>query len=109
MPAMPTAQYIKDNQPSWLFRIPNNHFALKAERNAILNSTLNLTLTDDDKATFIARYPEKESSFHTIGVFEYDEATENRISVEEGLKFVISGSMRIYKIRACMVIIFAPL
>lgn len=87
------AQYIKDNQPSWLFRIPNNHFALKAERNAILNSTLNLTLTDDDKATFIARYPEKESSFHTIGVFEYDEAKESRISVEEGLKFVISGSM----------------
>lgn len=87
------SQYIKDNQPSILYRIPNNYFALKAERESILHSYLNLTLTDNDKATFIEKYPDCKQSFHTIGTFEYEDYKQCNISTCNELLFVISGSM----------------
>lgn len=87
------SQYIRDNQQSLLFRYPYNHYALKAEREAVLKSTLNLTLTDDDRQTFIGMYPERAKTFHTIGVFEYDTSSEKRLSQAEDHTFVISGSL----------------
>lgn len=87
------SQYIKDNQPSWLYRIPYNYFALRAEHNSILHGDLNLTLTDDDRSMFCAAFPGRKSTFHTIGVFEYEDEKTELISSSKDLSFVISGSM----------------
>lgn len=87
------SQYIRDNQQNLLFRYPYNHYALKAEREAVMKSTLNLVLTEDDRRTFIRMYPERAETFHTIGVFEYDISSEQRLSQAEDHTFVISGSL----------------
>lgn len=86
-------QYFKDNHPNILYRLPYLYYALRAERQAIKYSTINFTLTQDDQKTFSTIYPESATSFHTLGVFEYEDADTHQVSVEEGLKFIISGSM----------------
>lgn len=87
-------QYIKDNKPNIFYRIPNKFFALKAERQSILHSTINFTLTEDDKKTFSERFPKQSSTLHTIGVFEYEDCNNYYLcSTEEKPIFVISGSL----------------
>lgn len=87
------SQYLKDNKASILYRLPHDHFALKAEKAALNCSYLNLTLTDEDQKTFSALYPSISQSLRTIGVFEYEDAKSQELSAAEDLSFVISGSM----------------
>lgn len=87
-------QYIKDNKPNFVFRIPNIFFALRAEKKTIIHSSINFTLTEDDKVTFTRKYPKQSNTFHTIGVFEYEDYNNsNLLSNEEKNIFIISGSL----------------
>lgn len=85
--------YIKDNEPSILFRFPYEHYVIKAERDAIKKSHLNIVLTEADCARFKTEYPSKSDTFEVIGMFEYASNSEKRTSTEYGNKFVISGSL----------------
>lgn len=87
------SQYIHDNQQSVLFRYPYNHFSLLAERNAVRYSDLNLVLTEYDRKAFSETFPQKAGSMHTVGVFEYEESAEKRLSCAHKHSFVISGSL----------------
>lgn len=87
------SQYIRDNQQSLLFRLPYNHYSLKAEREAVLHSRLNLVLTEDDRRVFANMFPQNKESLHTVGVFEYEDTAGCRISNADGCTFVISGSL----------------
>lgn len=88
------SEYLRDNKPSVLFRFPYIHFFLRAERDAIKKSALNLTLTEKDKDKFVSTYPEYANTFKTIGVFEYEKTEQSHLfSKEEGNVFVLSGSM----------------
>ena len=86
-------QYIKDNPMNLLYRIPYEFYALKAERISILNSDINLTLTESDRTAFCMAYPQKKNTFHSVGVFEYEDECSIGQSNEERPFFVISGSM----------------
>ena len=88
------ADYIKDNQPSLLYKIPFNYYSKKAERDALCMSDVNLTLTKEIADVFHSWYPNKNLHLHTIGICEYK---KNTTTFSEELKFnntfVISGSL----------------
>lgn len=88
--------YIKDNQQNILFRYPYNHYALKAEHEAILKSDLNLTLTYSDNDNFTCKYKDKAGTFEVMGMFEYenrDNVVLPQMSVPQDNVFVISGAL----------------
>ena len=86
-------QYYKDNKPSILYRIPYIYYALKAEHEALLNSDINITLTEEDKIYFQQKFPNKKDTFYNIGIFEYEKGESTLISKNEDMTFVISGSL----------------
>lgn len=63
--------YLKDNKPNLLYRLPYVKFALEAERKAVACSDLNLTLTRSDADHFKAACPEKAAMVEAMGMFEY--------------------------------------
>lgn len=86
--------YIRDNKPGLLYRLPYRHFALKAEHEAVMHSDLNLTLTRADYEYFAGCYPEKQSSFDVMNLFEYNTGNAGDVAdnAEDNL-FIISGSL----------------
>lgn len=88
------ADYLKDNEPSWLYRIPYDYFVKKGEREALKLSDINLTLTDDDANKFRSWYPERDLNLHTIGICEY-KPTVTKLYETTSFNniFVISGSL----------------
>lgn len=92
------ANYIKDNQPSWLYRIPFNYFSKKAERDALCLSDVNLTLTVDDAKVFESWYPSRNLHLHSVGICEYRKEIERHFEQFEFNKtFVISGSLNFHQ------------
>lgn len=87
------SNYIKDNKQSILFRYPYNYFSLRAEHNAIINSNLNLTLTEADKACFSKKYIKQKNTFEVMGIFEYADRDTNVTCTPDTQNFVISGSL----------------
>jgi len=88
------ADYIKDNQPSLLYRIPFNYFSKKAEQNALYMSDVNLTLTDETATIFRSWFPNKNLHLHTIGICEYKKNTSLFLRNEKkDHTFIISGSL----------------
>jgi len=86
--------YLKDNLPPLPYRFPMVHFSEKAERDALLKSHLNLTLTQRDAETFQSWYPEKNLHLNAIGICEYRGIPEKHIDPVAGIgRFVISGSL----------------
>ncbi|MGN1376170.1 MAG: glycosyltransferase [Prevotella sp.] len=85
--------YIKDNEQNLIFRYPYNHFSLKAEHKAIINSCLNLTLTRYDKDCFVKQYENKRDTFGVLGMFEYQSKEMPIINNKNNLTFIISGSL----------------
>lgn len=88
------ADYLKDNEPSWLYRIPYDYFVKKGEREALELSDINLTLTDDDANKFKSWYPKRDLNLHTIGICEY-KSTVTKLFETTSFNniFVISGSL----------------
>ena len=88
------ADYLKDNEPSWSYRIPYDYFVKKGERDALKLSDINLTLTDDDANKFRSWYPKRDLNLHTIGICEYKSTvTKHFETTSFNNIFVISGSL----------------
>lgn len=86
--------YLKDNEPSIIYRYPYDYFCKKAEIDALLNSDINLTLTDRDAETFKSWFPEKNLHQHNIGICEYRQLTEPQYNNDNNTNtFIITGSL----------------
>lgn len=88
-------RYLRDSKQSIIFRFPYNYFALKAERQAIRLSNLNITLTQQDCDYFKKRFLDKADSFAVLGMFEYA-ANSKEINASKpsgNYAFVISGAL----------------
>lgn len=92
-------EYLKDNPVSILYSLPYRHYVKKAEGEALLNSALNLTLTNEDADEFGNMFPGKNLHLHKIGVFEYTNVIHTpklrRDNMQDNncMVFVISGSL----------------
>lgn len=81
--------YLKDNKRPWLYRIPYHYYALEAERNSLLCSDVNITLTQKDADVFKTWYPERNLHLHPLGIVEYCDipkksfAKKDLIAIEE--------------------------
>lgn len=88
------ADYLKDNEPNWLYRIPYDYFVRKGEQEALELSDINLTLTDDDAEKFKSWYPNRDINVHTIGICEYKPSLKKHFETTSFNNiFVISGSL----------------
>lgn len=92
--------YLRDNQRPIVYRFAYRNHLVRAEREAVRNSNLNLTLTDSDRIRLMSLYsPQKHNIFKISGVFEpirYPlEKTVMPIIKRNspGYKFVISGNL----------------
>ena len=65
------ADYIKDNESSLLYRIPYDYFAIKAEKDALRLSDINLTLTRNDASVFQKWFEGRNLHLHAVGICEY--------------------------------------
>lgn len=88
------ADYLKDNEPNWLYRIPYDYFVRKGEKKALELSDINLTLTNDDAEKFKSWYPNRDINVHTIGICDYKPLQKTRFETTSFNNiFVISGSL----------------
>lgn len=63
--------YYKDNPVNLFLRIPFNYYMKKTEKEAVLNSNINLMLTEHDLCIFKNKYdPYNKLFFYKIGVYE---------------------------------------
>lgn len=89
------SQYIRDNTPSILYRIPYTYYAKKAERDALVKSDLNITLTEKDAISFRNLYPNRNIHCYNMGTFQYQNLPA--IIQDDGIRschtFAITGSM----------------
>lgn len=88
--------YQHDNRKEYslLFRFPYIHFAEKAERESLLNSDINITLTAKDATTFQTWYQSEDLHLHPWGIFEYRPIAEKVFQEkQQDLVFVITGSL----------------
>lgn len=87
--------YLRDNLPPLSYRIPMIYYSRQAERDALLLSDVNLTLTHTDASTFKAWFPDKDLNLHTIGIGEYRGLPSKTFSPANitPTRFAISGSL----------------
>lgn len=86
--------YLHDNRKEYspLFRWPYIHFAMKAERDCLQLSDLNLTVTEHDAEEFKSWYPEKR--VYNWGNFEYMPIPDKIFAAKDKKKtFIITGSL----------------
>ncbi len=86
--------YQHDNRKEYsiLFRWPYIHFAIKAERNCLETSNLNLTVTQHDAEVFKSWYP--GIRVYNWGNFEYRPIpNKNFLAREKKKAFIITGSL----------------
>jgi len=93
------AEYLKDNKPPPLIRIPFLYFMKKTERRAVQCSDLGLTLTkfDESKLKTIYAYDNK-INLNNLGIFEAPNANiicigNDNITKSAMNRFVITGSL----------------
>ena len=88
-------EYIKDNAVNLLYRIPYSYYAKKAEVEALNESDLNITLTENDKNYFTKLFPYIASSLQVLGTFLYVDLPikVNFPHKDNNFVFVISGSL----------------
>lgn len=85
--------YLRDNKPNFLIRIPYLYHALKAEKMALCQSDVNLVLTHKDNNSFNQMYPGKDLHMHRIGICEFQNIEENVIVTVQEPVFIITGSL----------------
>lgn len=88
-------QYLRDNKPFILYRWPFTHYAKKAERDSLLLSDLNLTLTEKDARELREKFPERDVHCHNMGTFQYQDlpAEVQNDGIRACQTFAITGSM----------------
>lgn len=89
------SEYIKDNLPSRLYRIPFVYYVKKAEREALLLSNLNVTVTQHDAQTFRDWYPDRDIHCHNMGTYQWQDIPKT--IDDDGIRlcktFAITGSL----------------
>jgi glycosyltransferase involved in cell wall biosynthesis len=97
-------EYYRGTKPSILWRIPFMYFMEKAERNAVQQSDLNLTLTDEDICLLQKHYdPQKTTKIAKLGSFEsgsisINNEVQSKTKIDEKkLCFVITGTLGTYQ------------
>jgi len=85
--------YLKDNPINCLVRIQYNRYSLLAEKNAINNSDINLTLTLNDKETLKSIYPNSKGSFYYLGAFEHKPISFTNPGIANKRSFIITGNL----------------
>lgn len=89
------SEYIKDNMPSWLYRIPFVYYVKKAEREALFLSNLNVTVTEHDAETFRNWYPDRDIHCHNMGTYQWQDIPKT--IADDGMRlcktFAITGSL----------------
>lgn len=88
--------YLRDNgnERPITFRYPYNYFARKSERDCLLNSDVNLTLSQRDADVFASWYPSRNLHLHSIGIMEYRPiADKTFVPKPKGHTFAITGSL----------------
>jgi hypothetical protein len=91
-------EYFRDNNRILLFLSLGlfGKFVWKSEKNSILNSTINFTLTRSDRETLIKNYhPKEDNAIINIGCFKYSRAETKSIPVRNNQipTFAISGNL----------------
>lgn len=89
------SEYIKDNMPSWLYRIPFVYYVKRTEREALLLSDLNVTLTEHDAQTFRNWYPDKDIHCYNMGTYQWQDIpkTIDDDGIIHCKTFAITGSL----------------
>ncbi len=88
-------QYLKDNKPNILYRIPKFYFASKAENDMLSISSLNISLSEHDAQTFRKRFSSKNIIVQNVGTFLFEnlnDVLDNANSIK-GRTFAITGSL----------------
>ena len=89
------SQYIRDNQPSLLYRWPFIYYTEKAEREALLMSDLNITVTEKDAQQFREWYPDRDIHCYNMGTYQFRDLSS--VVHDDGIRncktFAITGSM----------------
>lgn len=85
--------YLRDNPINILIRLPYNYYSLKAEKDAIFHSNLNLTLTQNDKKDLISVHPGNKGRFGYIGAFEYKPFSLRINGIQDSKTFIITGNL----------------
>lgn len=89
------SEYIKDNMPSWLYRVPFVYYANKAERDALVLSDLNVTVTEHDAQTFRDWYPNSNIHCYNMGTYQWQDMPKT--IADDGIRlcktFAITGSL----------------
>lgn len=86
--------YLRDNskEKPLLYRFPFLYYCKKSERDCLLNSDVNLTVTERDAEIFRSWYP--DIHVHKWGIFEYRDITEKTFPQNtKGQTFIITGSL----------------
>lgn len=92
-------EYFEDNNHG-LYKFFFLHHVVKWEKNAYLNSSINLFLTSQDKDTFAQVYGYNKGKNYIIGAFEYqdyEEISSDYLKVKHPLTFAITGSLSAYQ------------
>lgn len=88
------AQYLKDNRPNILWRWPFVYFSKKAEKDALILSDINLTVTQADADIFKSWYPKRNLNLYNLGNFEYADPQLKHFDMRNmEHSFIISGSL----------------
>lgn len=86
-------EYFRDNS-TFPLRIPTLFWSGRSEREAVLKSDLNLTLTPEDRESFITHYGGREEGIKVIGTFEYKRRPPLTEPCEAGKdNFLITGDL----------------
>ena len=87
--------YLLDNKPSLLYRWPFIYYSEKAERDALLLSDLNVTVTENDAQTFREWYPNRDIHCHNMGTYQWQNLpkTIEDDGVRQCRTFAITGSL----------------
>ncbi len=88
--------YQHDNRKEYsrLFRRPYIHYAIKAERQCLENSDINLTLTRHDLQMFQSWYPHQNLHLHSWGIFDYRPIANKMFHRKHKTPaFIITGSL----------------
>ena len=101
-------EYYKGSPPNLMWRLPFMHHMKKTEKEAILNSNINLTLTPQDASSLQRHYdPLKQSVFNCVGMFEFKPFEKyETIEYESGndvLTFAITGNLGDYQTEVSLV------
>ncbi len=89
------SQYIRDNKPSLIYRWPYVRYSERAERDALLMSDLNITLSEKDAREFRKRFLGRDIHCHNMGTFQYQDLPKKiqDDSDRECRTFAITGSL----------------